>query len=80
MDEDALTQPATRSKTIANQYIQDLYRLYTLHSHKNELNNPLQEILSIYKTPLFTLLFPMSETRQQLAEFYFSKDLYVEAL
>ena len=80
MDEDALTQPATRAKTVANQYIQDLYRLYTLHAHKNELTNPLQEILSIYKTPLFTLLFPTSETRQQLAEFYFSKDLYVEAL
>jgi len=29
MDEDALTQPATRAKTVANQYIQDLYRLYT---------------------------------------------------
>ena len=80
MDEDALTQPAIPAKTIANQYIQDLYRLYTLHTHKNELNNPLKEILTIYQTPLFQLLFPTSDTRQQLAEFYFSKDLYVEAL
>ncbi|HPW90529.1 MAG TPA: tetratricopeptide repeat protein [Paludibacteraceae bacterium] len=78
--EETLTQPDTRAKTVANQYIQDLYRLYTLHSRKHELTNPLQEVLSIYKTPLFTLLFPTNESRQQLAEFYFSKDLYVEAL
>lgn len=80
MNEDALTQPEIPAKTVANQYIQDLYRLYTLHARKNEFNNPLQEILTIYKTPLFTLLFPTNDTRQQLAEFYFSKDLYVEAL
>lgn len=80
MDEDALTQPEIKSKTVANQYIQDLYRLYTLHRHKHELNNPLQEMLTIYQTPLFQLLFPTNEARQQIAEFYFSKDLYVEAL
>ena len=67
-------------RSVANQYIQDLYRLYTLHRHKHELNNPLQEMLTIYQTPLFQLLFPTNEARQQIAEFYFSKDLYVEAL
>lgn len=80
IDDDTLTKPNTPTKAIANQYIQDLYRLYTLNPHKQALNNPLQELLSFYRTPFFRLLFPTSETRQQLAEFYFSKNLYLDAI
>ena len=78
-DEQQLDRNAS-TKSISNQYIQDLYRFYTLNPHHSDFKNPLIELLEFYKTSLFKLLFKESIVRKRISEFYFSKNLYVESL
>ncbi|MDR1592046.1 MAG: hypothetical protein LBS16_04080 [Prevotellaceae bacterium] len=68
------------AKSFANQYVQDIYRFYTLfHKHK-DFTNPLEETLAIYETPVFSVLFPRIEEKRQVADFYFAKSRWQEAL
>lgn len=78
-DENDLSNEA-EAKRFSNQYVQDLYRFYTLYPKHADFENPLKEITNIDKTLLFDFILNGKESKQHIAEFYFSKDLYEEAL
>lgn len=67
------------AQNVANQYIQDLYRFYTLHPCCKELVNPLPAVLEVYRLPFFEELFADWQTRRRIAGYLFSKDCYAEA-
>ena len=47
-DEEKLNKHIS-TKSISNQYIQDLYRFYTINPHHTDFKNPLKETLEFYK-------------------------------
>ena len=78
-DEEKLNKHIS-TKSISNQYIQDLYRFYTINPHHTDFKNPLKETLEFYKSPLFSIIFKEESRRKRISEFFFSKNLYVESL
>ncbi len=79
LNEKALLYPEITAQSVANQYVQDLYRLYTLHPRRADFENPLSAVVAFYRSPLFAQLFQDVEMQQQIAEFYFAKNLYAES-
>jgi len=80
MSNEAKLDVDTLAKRFSNQYVQDLYRFYTLHPHHTDFQNPLQDIVKVTETPLFDIILTDVAVKRRLAEFYFSKDIYREAL
>lgn len=65
---------------ISNQYIQDLYRFFKLYRHRNEMNDMFAYTLKMHKTILFETLFTDKQVQLNIANFYFSKKCYSQAL
>ncbi len=78
--EEALLTPDLVSKNISKQYIQDLFRFFKLYPQRKDFEDVFKFSLLIHKTFLFNILATNSEIKKQVAEYYFSKKLYVEAL
>ncbi len=78
LNDERFTNPEITSQNIANQYIQDLYRLYTQHPRRTDFDNPLAAVWAFYKTDIFAQLFPENATRTQIAEYYLSKGLFAD--
>ncbi len=79
LDDERFVHPEITSQNIANQYIQDLYRLYTQHPRRTDFDNPLAAVWAFYKTDIFARLFPDNATRTQIAEYYLSKGLWADS-
>lgn len=78
LNDERFTNPEITSQTVANQYVQDLYRLYTQHPRRADFDNPLAAVWAFYKTDLFAQLFAENATRTQIAEYYLSKGLFAD--
>ncbi len=65
---------------ITNQYIQDLYRFFKLHRHRNEFDDMFAHALSLHKTGFFDYFFTTTTDRLYIATFYFFKKHYAQAL
>lgn len=68
------------SELISNFYIQDLYRFFRKSPHRGDFQNPFHFSQTIHKTWFFKFLNFSAEDVAQIAEFCFSKKLYVPAL
>ncbi|MDR1542819.1 MAG: tetratricopeptide repeat protein [Prevotellaceae bacterium] len=68
------------SKLVANQYIQDLYRFYTLYPRAKEFENPLLEIFKIIHYDIFDKIFKKEETITKIASSFFAYNHYYQAL
>ncbi len=78
--DEALITPNVRAKTISKHYIQDLFRFFKLSTHRNDFSNMFKTALIMHKTYLFDMLSADDGIRKNIAEYYFSKKLYVQAL
>ena len=67
-------------KDISNLYIQDLYRFYKLYKGKEQLFDPFAIDYNIYNSPFFRFLNEENAYLCELADFYFTKEQYQDAL
>lgn len=72
--------PNLTFRTNITQYLQDLYRFFKLSPYKNEFEDLFRGNLEIHNTGFFKLVFSSSGDRLTLADYYFGKDFYNEAL
>ncbi len=77
--DEAWKENSLEYKHTIRQHIQDLYRFYNLFAHKAEFNSPLETALDLYKHNIYNILFPNSESKLRIAEFFFEKDCYANA-
>ena len=68
------------NKDISNLYIQDLYRFYKLYKGKEQFVDPFQDSFSIYNSPFFRFLNEENTYITELADYYFTKEQYEDAL
>ena len=80
LKDEMVTRPNAEVQTVANQYVQDLYRLYTLHPNRADFENPLEAVWAFYRTEIFRKIFPESSVRKHIADYYYSKKLYSDAI
>ncbi len=69
-----------QDKDISNLYIQDLYRFYKLYNGKEQLLDPFAIDYNIYSSPFFRFLNEENTYLSELADFYFTKEQYQDAL
>lgn len=78
--EEALYSPQAIAKSVAKHYVRDLFRFFKLNPHRSEFANMFTTSLVMHKTYLFDLLSADDNTKINIAEYYFSKKLYMQAL
>jgi tetratricopeptide (TPR) repeat protein len=79
-DEDLLN-PDRKGAIISNQYIQDLYRFYRLHPLKADFDDIFSWKFDFHnKTGFRSMMNKNPEMISKMAEFYFEKKYYQEAL
>ncbi|HNW57453.1 MAG TPA: tetratricopeptide repeat protein [Bacteroidales bacterium] len=81
MDDDKSDIDPYRSfRTIVTQYLQDIYRFYKLSPYKKEFEDLFIGRLDIYNSEFFKMTCNASEAEAGLADYFFSKDFYDDAL
>ncbi len=76
----AILAPEIYSKNISKQYIQDLFRFFKLHPNRNDFSNMFASALFMHRSYLFDILSAGSELKSTVAEFYFAKSQYQQAI
>jgi len=79
-DEERLVDAHGRSRIIAIQYIQDLYRFFMLFPQRNQYINFFEQSLDFHLLVHWNTLFEAERTSLLIAEFYFSRGYYNKAL
>ncbi len=75
-----LTDPAAIFRTTVTQYVHDLYRFYKLSDFKNEFDDLFTSRLDIYNSLFFREICGSTTDDRSLAEYFFSKEYYNDAL
>jgi len=78
--DEAILSPETYSKNISKQYIQDLFRFFKLHPNRSDFSDMFASALFMHRSYLFDILAAGSELKSSVAEFYFAKSQYREAI
>lgn len=78
--EETLYSPQVHAKAVAKHYIQDLFRFFKLNPNRNDFTDMFSMSLILHKTYLFDLLSVDDELKLNIAEYYFIKKLYPQAL
>jgi tetratricopeptide (TPR) repeat protein len=78
-DEELMNESFAR-RTVFVQYIQDLYRFFKLSPFKNEFEDLFHGKLAIYKSGFFNKLIGDRKIFQNIAEYFFEKGYYDDAL
>jgi len=79
-DEDTAADPHWTFRKHVTQYLQDLYRFYKLSPYKKEFDDIFSGKLDIYNSEFFTLSGHGSETEAALADYFFNRNYYDDAL
>jgi len=79
-EQDELINSIARNKAVFTQYFQDLYRFYKLHPLKREFEDIFNLEYHIYKADFFKMLIEDQSILRNIAEFFFEKSYYKEAL
>lgn len=79
-DTDMLTDPNSRFRTSVTQYLQDIYRFFKLSPYKKEFEDIFIGKLDIYNSEFFRMTCNAEEAEAGLADYFFSKDFYDDAL
>ncbi|MBP5366744.1 MAG: tetratricopeptide repeat protein [Bacteroidales bacterium] len=77
--EDLLCNERKKVSILANQFVQDLYRLFFVNPLRHELCNVFSHITGFYRTETFNLLFDSEIYTSQLADFYARHSLMADA-
>ena len=75
-----LFNPTEKKELLSNQYIQDLYRFYKLYSYKNNFTDIFALSLDFQNTWFYETIGFSETDLSEIAEYYFSKNRYKEAL
>jgi tetratricopeptide (TPR) repeat protein len=78
--DEALINSFAMSKSIYTQYFQDLYRFFKLHPWRSEFDDIFAMKLDLYETSFVKHLVSDKKTIRNIAEFYFDKKFYQDAL
>jgi len=78
--EDSGMDPYKLFRTRSTQYLQDLYRFFKLSPYKKEFEDVFSGKLDIYNSEFFRLSFNASDAEAGLADYFFSKNYYDDAL
>ncbi len=78
--EDELLKKDVHDRSVIVQYIQDLYRFFRLHPLKKEFKDIFELPLDFHNRAFFRKMVDDEEIIRNIAEFYFEKDHYEEAL
>lgn len=79
-DQEIDLDPNLTFRTNVTQYLQDLYRFFKLSPYRNEFEDIFRGRLDIHNSSFFRLIFDTQEDIITLADYYFGKDFYTEAL
>ena len=79
-DDEQLTSPFKKEGMLANQYIQDLYRFFKVFPRHREFEDIFNSIFDVQNKWFFGLVVPDRGRKVQLAEFFFNKDFYTDAI
>ena len=79
-DEDSVTDPYKTFRTNITQYLQDIYRFFKLSPYKKEFEDLFIGKLDIYNSEFFRMTCNASEAEAGLADYFFSKNFYGDAL
>lgn len=78
--DEAILTPDLVSKNLSKQYIQDLFRFFKLFPHHNDFSDMFASALIMHKTYLFDILASNSDLKVSVAEYYFAKSHYKQAI
>ena len=78
--DEALHSPNVQAKNISKHYVQDLFRFFKLNPHHGDFTDMFSTSLIMHKTYLFDLLSIDDTLKSNIAEYYFTKKLYLQAL
>ncbi|MDO9152635.1 MAG: CDC27 family protein [Paludibacter sp.] len=79
-NDEALLTPDITAKNISKQYIQDLFRFFKLHPQHAEFSDMFASSLFMHKSYLFDILASNSDLKSSIAEYYFIKGHYNQAI
>jgi tetratricopeptide (TPR) repeat protein len=79
-EEDPGTDPYRKFRTNVTQYLQDIYRFFKLSPYRKEFEDIFSGKLDIYNSEFFRLTNNVQEAEAGLADYFFSKDFYEDAL
>jgi tetratricopeptide (TPR) repeat protein len=79
-DEDSVIDPNKTFRINVTQYLQDFYRFFKLSPYKKEFEDIFTGKLDIYNSQFFRLTCNAEEAEAGLADYFFSKDFYDDAL
>ncbi len=75
-----LSDPFRSFRTNVTQYLQDIYRFFKLSPYKKEFEDLFSGKLDIYNSEFFRITCNASEAEAGLADYFFSKNYYSDAL
>lgn len=78
--DEAILTPNITSKNISRLYIQDLFRFFKLNPQHGDFADMFSFSLLMHRSYLFEILSTNSDFKVSIAEYYFSKNHYSEAL
>ncbi|MBP1675562.1 MAG: Tetratricopeptide 1 repeat-containing protein [Bacteroidetes bacterium] len=78
--DEAVLTPDLASKNISKQYIQDLFRFFRLYPQHNAFADMFNTALTMHGSFLFDILADSSDLKSDIAEYYFLKSHYKQAI
>ena len=79
-EDEKLTDTTSESEQIITQYMQDIYRFFKLNPDKKEFIDIFSLRLDMYNKSFFKDIVKENDTIRNMAELYFSKNFYDEAI
>ena len=79
-DDESALDPYRNFRINVTQYLQDIYRFFKLSPYKKEFEDLFIGRLDIYNSEFFRMTFKASDAEAGLADYFFSKNFYEDAL
>lgn len=79
-NDEAILNPDLVAKNISKLYIQDLFRFFKLYPRHSDFSDMFGFTLSMHRSFLFDILSNNTDFKTNIAEYYFSKNNYNQAL
>lgn len=79
-EDESASDPYKVFRTNITQYLQDFYRFFKLSPYKKEFEDLFIGKLDIYNSEFFRMTLNASEAEAGLADYFFSKNFYTDAL
>ena len=79
-DEESATDPYRSFRINVTQYLQDIYRFFKLSPYRKEFEDLFIGKMDIYNSEFFRMTCNASEVEAGLADYFFSKNFYDDAL